>query len=87
MKRVKEEIRDIIDPDTLSLKKPRWNKSSSVQPATKSDQRKNLFNIRVGFEDSRIPDLVPKRYYTGCDELRSSFKGIIRRDSNRMECE
>ena len=77
MQMVKKEIYNIIDPDILELKKLKWNRSSSTAPASKLDHQKNLFEIRVGFADTKIPSLKSKRYYQGCEEIRSDYTGKI----------
>jgi len=72
---MKRAVKDFVDPDILSLKKPGWNSSSSCDPGPRMDQQKHLFNIRVGLADLKITQLAPKKGYPGCDELRSDFKG------------
>ena len=75
MRMVKEVVNEIIDPDILGIKKPRWNQSSSTKPPARSDHSKALFNIRVGFEDSKVTATKPKFAYPGCDNLRSDYTG------------
>ena len=41
----KKGVKDFIDPDILTLKKPGWNTSSSVVPTVRSDHQKHLFNV------------------------------------------
>jgi len=75
LQRIRLEVKEYTDPDILNLRKPRWNSSCSTVSGPRVDYRKDLFNIRAGFADTRITSLNRKTLYPGCDELRNDITG------------
>eukprot|EP00826_Nyctotherus_ovalis_P055290 TRINITY_DN732_c0_g2_i3.p1 TRINITY_DN732_c0_g2~~TRINITY_DN732_c0_g2_i3.p1 ORF type:complete len:302 (-),score=114.93 TRINITY_DN732_c0_g2_i3:61-966(-) len=73
--KIKLAVKDFIDPDILGIKKPGWNPSTSVSP--KVGLQKALFDIKFGFNDAKITELLPKQGYKSCTDLRNDLSGTI----------
>ena len=76
IRKIKETIKDSISRDILNLKSPKWNQSSSLEPNSKPNYKKNLFDIKAGLTDEKVISPMPNKCYKGCEEYRSDFSGI-----------
>ena len=75
--RLKEEVKNFLDPNILSLRKSDWNISSSIDPPNTYNAKKNISNIKFGIIDGKVPRYKPKILIKGCNELRDNYKGNI----------
>ena len=59
VKKAKEKIKDLVNPDRLELKKKNWNISVNVKDDIKPELEKKLFEIENGFTDFKaIPPKI-----------------------------
>ena len=54
VKKAKEKIKDLVNPDRLELKKKNWNISYNIKDDIKPELSKKLFEIENGFKDFKV---------------------------------
>ena len=54
VKKAKEKIKDLVNPDLLELKKKNWNISYNIKDDIKPELSKKLFEIENGFKDFKV---------------------------------
>ena len=54
VKKAKEKIKDLVNPDPLELKKKNWNISYNIKDDIKPELSKKLFEIENGFKDFKV---------------------------------
>ena len=54
VKKAKEKIKDLLNPDRLELKKKNWNISYNIKDDIKPELSKKLFEIENGFKDFKV---------------------------------
>ena len=67
VKKVKEKVKDSVNPDRLELKKKKWNISVNVKDDIKPELAKKLFEIENGFKDFKVIPPKKKEVNEGVD--------------------
>ena len=67
VKKVKEKVKDSVNPDRLELKKKKWNISFNVKDDIKPELAKKLFEIENGFKDFKVIPPKKKEVNEGVD--------------------
>ena len=65
--KAKEKVKNLVDPDRLSLKKKSWNISYNVKEESKPELEKQLFEIENGFKDFKVIPPKIKEVEQGVD--------------------
>ena len=75
VKKAKEKIKDLVNPDRLELKKKNWNISYNIKDDIKPELSKKLFEIENGFKDFKV--IPPK--------IQEINEGVDTRDHIELE--
>ena len=67
VKKSKEYVKELIDPDILELKQKRWNISSDCQTKLRPELKKTLFEVSHGLKDFKVVPLKEHVVEEGCD--------------------
>ena len=67
VKKAKEKIKDLVNPDRLELKKKNWNISYNIKDDIKPELSKALFEIENGFKDFKVIPLKTPELNEGVD--------------------
>ena len=67
VKKAKEKIKDLVNPDRLELKNKNWNISYNIKDDIKPELSKALFEIENGFKDFKVIPLKTPEVNEGVD--------------------
>ena len=81
----KQEVKDLVDPDRLELKKKEWNISYNLKDDVKPELQKKLFEIVSGLKDFKVVPIKKKDVTEGVDTRdRLEVDGSIWNISNQI---
>ena len=67
VKKAKEKVKDLVNPDRLELKNKNWNISYNIKSDVKPELSKALFEIENGFKDFKVVPLKTPEVNEGVD--------------------